>query len=233
MFSQETGAELRLALNDFDVPMFAAERRPGGVFFRLLAINVAHEAASGISHEHSVGKTIDELLPPDDAALVNGRYTMCADSGAPLSYEEELTMDGRRQKWNTALFPFITPKGNQRVVGTAVVVDMNRGLRQDRGFDDIRELAIQSSFQLSRVIAYLDAVNTPGMSGAARAGVDLDSVLNLCRSTDSILNSIRAVIEAQATLRAAHAEARAAPATPDRTLRHTSRTLANMLSQPP
>ncbi|WP_172960969.1 PAS domain-containing protein [Oceaniglobus roseus] len=227
MFVNEDVEELHGLLNMFQVPMFAAERPPGGDF-RLLTVNRTYQNLTGLAHDAIHGRTVADLLPPEEVALVEQRYSACSDSGAPLSYRERLTILGRTSDWNTTLLPVVTPSGMQRIIGTAVVARMeDRPDGSRRVFDDILYFSTQSQFHLSNVSTHLDRIAEDAEHGFR--AVDLKVLSGLCRAVDRALEDIRSLAEprrdpgqATRTLIADGLHANGATATAPQSLRNLS-----------
>ena len=97
---------------------FAASRRSDGQFaFDLL--NPRGEALTGLHAETVIGKTPDECLPPEMAAIILRNWESCLTKGEPVSYEYSPTLAIGLRHWETLLVPVRDIDGvNYRLIGT-------------------------------------------------------------------------------------------------------------------
>jgi PAS domain S-box-containing protein len=84
--------------------LFALRVTPGGLIFD--GINPAFEAGVRVSSRRAVGRPIDQLLPPDLAALVSRRCSECLAAAAPVTYTVAWPSPaGLLRHWETTLTP--------------------------------------------------------------------------------------------------------------------------------
>ena len=90
---RELGERLRAIIDSSESPIWM--RDPTG---RYLVANRAFASMSGLQVEHIVGRTVDELMPPDDARLSIANDTQVLASGRSIQTERSIdTPAGRRQ----------------------------------------------------------------------------------------------------------------------------------------
>jgi len=81
--------------------------------------NPTCEAATGIRADAVIGKTPYDVFGEQQGALVAQNNLRCAEKKHPISYEEELVVNGESTWWATKLTPIQDPQGHiYRVVGT-------------------------------------------------------------------------------------------------------------------
>lgn len=81
--------------------------------------NPACEAATGMNAEDVLGRTPAEVFGAAQGAVVTKNYLRCASQKQPISYEEELDIEGKQTWWATKLNPIQDQTGLvYRVVGT-------------------------------------------------------------------------------------------------------------------
>ena len=83
--------------------LFALRVTPAGLIFD--GINPAFEAGVRVSSRKAVGRPIEELLPPDLAALVSRRCSECLAAAAPITYTLAWPEAGGLRHWETTLTP--------------------------------------------------------------------------------------------------------------------------------
>jgi PAS domain S-box-containing protein len=86
--------------------------------FRTIEVNPASERNLGMGRAELIGKNIEEILPPNIAALAIAEYQRCVDSGAPLNSEMELDLPAGNLTFHSTLIPVRGAYGRiQRIVG--------------------------------------------------------------------------------------------------------------------
>lgn len=81
--------------------------------------NPATERATGISSSEVIGTTPQDVHGAVEGAVVRQRYVKCLETGAPISYEECLTLKGQETWWITTINPLKNSEGKiYRLVGT-------------------------------------------------------------------------------------------------------------------
>ncbi|RVT85366.1 hypothetical protein DXV76_06255 [Rhodobacteraceae bacterium CCMM004] len=190
MFTDLDPARLRRALNVFRVPTWVADRQPGWDEFRVVCINDAHAAETGLTDAAVAGRRLSDLLPWGEAAAAGDRYAACA-LGDAQHYRERLSLAGRPMVWDTSLAPVEMADGRARVLGNAVA---RRPSPVERAgvvaLDEIRFLAARAEMHMAEVKAWMDTEEHMPISGPARAG-PVSAVAGLCRAVDHALAQIR------------------------------------------
>lgn len=89
--------------------------------FRFLGWNPAAERIVGIAAAEIVGKTPEQLLPPQEAAAVRQNYQRCLDEGSTITYEEYRVLNGVGRWLLTTLKPLKDAAGKiYWIVGTGI-----------------------------------------------------------------------------------------------------------------
>lgn len=192
MFRASDLDALKEEIENFQVPVFLAERSNATEEFRILALNRAHEKASGMLHDTSALMRISDFLPEDQARHVNRKYASAISSGGPLDYREELTLPDGHMTWDTTIRPVETDSGTERILGHAIAVKTKRTDIADLlAFEDVRYFSAEAAFQLSRVTEMLDAVDN-GHADLRDLRTSVGFLAGICRSVDSTLSEVRA-----------------------------------------
>ena len=112
---------LRSIYDNVREAIFVVDVEPDNIF-RYQGFNAAAIKLTGILDV--LGKTPQELLPPEAAAAVEQRYQECVRYGASLSYEECLPFQDRDTWWLTTLNPLFDEAGKvHRIIGTSLNID--------------------------------------------------------------------------------------------------------------
>jgi PAS domain S-box-containing protein len=90
--------------------------------FRFVSVNPVHEDITGFCSHNVQGKTPDDFLPADAAAVVRQHYRDCVAAGTTITYEEYLPFKGKEESW---WITTLTPLKNEnsriyRIVGSSV-----------------------------------------------------------------------------------------------------------------
>jgi PAS domain S-box-containing protein len=91
--------------------------------FRYVGLNPAHERSTGIPAAVLQGKTPEQVLPAEVAAIVRQHYQDCVDAGETIVYEEILPFQGRDTWWITSLTPLRDDQSRiYRIVGNCIEI---------------------------------------------------------------------------------------------------------------
>lgn len=153
MFTTLDADQLLCTLNRFAIPMFAAERRHKHAPFRMICINSAHRRATGLNGESIAGALLSEVFSPEDAAQVEEHYALCVDTNDVINYHETFLLMGRKTRWDTTLQPVKTNDGRDRIIGTALSMDVNIDPAE---VDDTEFFAAQAQMQIGQMQQFLD-----------------------------------------------------------------------------
>ncbi len=86
--------------------------------FRNLEMNPAFEKSTGISRSQLIGKTIEETVPAEVAAIVNAKYRHCVEAGHPIEEEAILDLPSGKRYFHSSLIPARDEKGKiHRIIG--------------------------------------------------------------------------------------------------------------------
>ena len=75
-----------------------------GETFNIERVNPAYESATGVSAEQIQGQRPREVFGADGADM-EARYEECIEKRRPLTYEEQIHLDGRPTHWKTRIAP--------------------------------------------------------------------------------------------------------------------------------
>lgn len=195
MFRTDDPARLRAQLDHFNVPMFIVQPSAQGDDFKLLALNASHEAKTGLQMRDVIGRPLAEILPPAQARDVKERYSTCITRTPEMRYREKLVMPGGEMIWDTTLHHFLSHRGVDRIVGSAVVVEyVQRDDRDTLAFEDVRYFASSSQFNLRHMASVLEAVEQGTIPPERLAG-SAAMLAGLCRAIDVTMQELRSIAE--------------------------------------
>ncbi len=88
--------------------------------FKVVRFNPAEEKTVGITNAQAAGKLIQEIVPPDVAAILKANFRRCIETGRRINYEEQLDLPVGRRHFDTTLIPVRDASGRiYRLVGIA------------------------------------------------------------------------------------------------------------------
>jgi len=97
------------------------------------SFNPRCEQITGLKSSEVCGRSPDEVLPPENAAILMPRYRACRDSGQVMHYESELTYAPGRRNWSTTLVPIRDEHGRvYRIAGFGRDITERQKAEQDR-----------------------------------------------------------------------------------------------------
>jgi PAS domain S-box-containing protein len=101
--------------------------------FTYESFNPRCEQITGLKSAEVCGRSPDEVLPPDNAAILMPRYRECRDTGAVQRYETELAYTPGRRSWSTTLVPIRNEQGRvYRIAGFGRDITERRKAEQER-----------------------------------------------------------------------------------------------------
>jgi len=195
MFTTLDTDQLLATLNRFAVPMFAAERPDQYSPFRILCTNSAHVRATGLKGDDVAGLRLEEFLPPEDARNTEERYALCIQTDDVINYHETLRIMGRLTRWDTTLQPVNMPGTRQRIIGTALSMELNADPAE---VDDTEFFAAQAQMQIGQMQQFLDWLEVhPQIPAETR---DHALMINgLARSLERVLLDLRLATQRRRT----------------------------------
>ncbi|OUL34842.1 PAS domain-containing protein [Nostoc sp. 106C] len=100
--------------------------------FRFVSVNPVHEHLTGFCSNNVQGKTPEDFLPANVAAVVRQHYQDCVDAGITITYEECLPFKGKRESWwITTLTPLQDENlHTYRIVGSSVNITEHKSAQQ-------------------------------------------------------------------------------------------------------
>lgn len=99
--------------------------------FRYVGLNHSHEVLTGLKSNELNGKTPEEILPPNLAAIIRQHYQDCIDAGDTITYEESLHFQGQQTWWITTLTPLKDQNSRiYRIVGNSVNISDRKRTEQ-------------------------------------------------------------------------------------------------------
>lgn len=189
LFTSDDHFTLASTLDQMAVPMFAAERDSADAPFRMVCVNAAHTARTGMTKRQVRNKRLCDLLPGQAGAEIQARYAFCADGAKATTYNERLVLNGIQMDWNTTLQPVTLSNGTERVVGTAIALDRPADVRSA---EEAAYFSANAQMQVGKLQFFLDMLEGRRDVPADMRGMAM-MVSNLTRSIDAVLGDIRAL----------------------------------------
>ncbi|HEY5086821.1 MAG TPA: PAS domain S-box protein [Gemmatimonadaceae bacterium] len=106
----ERDERLRLIYNSTHDCMFLVRIEGPGIF-RCESVNRAYTQVTGLSEAEVVGRTPEEILPPNAATFALERYQAAVDARVALTYSEDIMLPAGRVVFETILTPVINAAG--------------------------------------------------------------------------------------------------------------------------
>lgn len=101
--------------------------------YRCLEVNRAYLAVTGLRPDQVIGRTPEEVLPPEAAAYVVMRYREAIRAGGPICYEENVDLPAGRVVVETTLTPVFDDRGGPAyLIGIARDVTERRRIESER-----------------------------------------------------------------------------------------------------
>ena len=102
-------------------------------YIRIMEVNPAVERISGIPRSIMVGKTLDEILPAEVAAIINGKFLHCIEAGYPTEEEAELDLPVGQRYIHSTLIPAHDETGKvHRIIGISRDVTEQKRAEKER-----------------------------------------------------------------------------------------------------
>lgn len=100
--------------------------------FRFVSVNPVHENLTGFCSNNVQGKTPNDFLPANAAAVVRQHYQDCVDAGTTIIYEECLPFKGKEESWwITTLTPLKDENlRTYRIVGSSVNITEHKSAQK-------------------------------------------------------------------------------------------------------
>ncbi|BAY12073.1 PAS domain-containing protein [Calothrix sp. NIES-2098] len=100
--------------------------------FRFVSVNPVHEHITGFCSDNVQGKTPEDFLPANAAAVVRQHYQDCIDAGTTITYEECLPFKGKEETWwITTLTPLKDANlRTYRIVGSSINITEHKSAQK-------------------------------------------------------------------------------------------------------
>jgi two-component system cell cycle sensor histidine kinase/response regulator CckA len=82
-----------------------------GPRFRYLAVNPVLLKSVGITEQEVVGKSVDDILPPEEVSAITENYTRALLAREPITYKEQRNLPAGQQMFETTLTPVLNGQG--------------------------------------------------------------------------------------------------------------------------
>ncbi|WP_428610690.1 sensor histidine kinase, partial [Sedimenticola sp.] len=165
--------------------------------FRTIEVNPALERLTGVPRSFSVGKTQEETVPPEVAAIVNAKYRHCVEAGQPIEEEVLLDLPVGQRYFQSTLIPARDETGKtHRLIGISRDIT-----EQKRAEEEIRQLNQELEQRVLDRTAQLEAANKELEAFAYSVSHDLRSPL---RHIDGFLELLQQQIGEDLDKRSRH-----------------------------
>lgn len=214
MLDTHSADQLAGLLNQFSVPMFAAERPTGKHGFRYICINQTLSSATGFQPDTICGRDLCDFLPEKVAKIMMGNLTRCADMQQGFRCRETWETPLGWQEWDTTLQHVQLPSGADRVIGTAFQVTQDRSPDSERAtFDNIRFHSSLAEMQLQNLVSLFEATRDQGLFSHDSLN-RVTRLCGICRTVQRSVADIRDAVRQTRPLSTMHAPALEAPQDP-------------------
>jgi len=109
-----TDGQISHVIDNLLASVFIVDVAPDGRFSYAM-LNRRHEELTGLTLEGVIGKSPEQVLPPDDAASVLAHYRTCVKRRLPTTFQEVLHLPTGRRHWETRLVSIIGGASGSRV----------------------------------------------------------------------------------------------------------------------
>ncbi len=134
---------VRLLTDHMHELLYLVRIEAAGVY-RCESVNPAYLAVTGMREDQVVGRTPEDVLPPDAAAFAIERYEAAIAAGEPITYREDVTLPTGRVVVETCLTPV------RDVTGTITHL---LGLARDVTAESAAETVVQAAEARFRAVA--------------------------------------------------------------------------------
>ncbi len=101
------------------ISVFIVDILPDGEF-RYFYLNPEHQEKVGKKTTEVLGKSPEDIYSPEEAASIRRHYSECVTTRKPITYEEVLTLQGKKTWWSTHLQPRMNTSGEViQILGTS------------------------------------------------------------------------------------------------------------------
>jgi len=182
--------------------IFAKDARDG----RYVMVNLAAEEYLGLSRESLIGRTADEVFPPEQAARANQRNREAVASGRVMISETPVEQDGIQRYFRQRLMCTYGDEGPRHVIGVAEeITEQKRAAEALRTAAERAEAANRSKSEflanmsheirtpLNGVVGVADVLSRTGLTAHQRGMVELirSSGVTLDRLLSDVLDLAR------------------------------------------
>ncbi len=100
--------------------------------FRCVSVNNAYLQRTGLGEDQLLGRYIEDILPPEAARFVIGKYREALHAGAPIVYEESVSLPAGQVQVETRLTPIFDGAGRcTHLMGSARDITHQRKAERD------------------------------------------------------------------------------------------------------
>ena len=151
---EESKRYIQAIYNDTDVPIFSINVSIDGEFTYHELSNV-HLRSMGTTREEIIGKHIDQIelmdtVTREDIERLLEKYKRCYNLGKPISYEEQLTLNGKAIMWKTYLTPLRNENGRiYRLIGASYDLSDRFAFEREQLRAELLDLELAKAQELS------------------------------------------------------------------------------------
>ena len=187
-------AQLENLLDQFSVPMFVIETQGPGSDFCITCLNTAMEELTGQPRHALLGRSILEIAATGMAGDTIDHYQRCVRTRQTIRFAFLFGQAEEKMHWHKTLQYARSPEGYDRVIATAIRVQNDAPMLQDRlAFEDVRYFSSIADLQLEN----LSSAFTTATRQARVTPIDEERVMRLhavCRTIQSTVADIKEVV---------------------------------------
>lgn len=191
MFNTQDAKHLCALFNQFNVPIFAAERSKQGAEFKMICLNRSFCEASGLNSKAAIGERLEGVFRSSDQPSIHELFHKCADTRAGLRFRHQIDLPVGLKSWDMCLQHATPPAGGDRVVAVAFCGnEPTRAPIRDITFADISYFSALADLQLQNLISIFERAQKDKLF-CQDTPLQIDQLAGLCRSIQQAVHDVQ------------------------------------------